>query len=141
MPSNDSPSLHSAQAKPGGINRLFVLSWGIGLMTGVVASTIAVIGALELGYVSFGAQPASAQASGPAMPTPTELAASPTVLMEALVENTPTPTGTQAIASVIPVPATIVPNYAATATQACSSFNSRFPGTPCPRFNTPTPGP
>ena len=36
-------------------------------------------------------------------------------------------------------PKTGLPDFAATATQACSLFRSNFPGTPCPRYSTPSP--
>jgi hypothetical protein len=132
MPSNNSPNLHTAPARAGGMSRMFVLSWGIGMMTGIVVSAIAVIGALALGYVSIGGTAAAAQLPSPtAVGTPT---AASTLLAAEFEQGTPTATlaATQA-------PPTGLPNFAATATQACSQFHSNFPGTPCPRFSTPSP--
>jgi hypothetical protein len=113
---------------------MFVLSWGIGMMTGIVASAIAVIGALALGFVSIGGTAAAAQLASPtALGTPT---AASTLLAVALDQGTPTATSTLAATQ---APPTDLPNFAATATQACSLFRANFPGTPCPRFSTPSP--
>ena len=136
MQSNNSPNRRPAPAQAGGLNRLFVLSWGIGMMTGLVASAIAVIGALALGYVSLGVQPAAAQSLSPiTADTPT---AASTLMAEAVDQGTPTPSATPAATL---APPTRLPDFAATATQACSLFRSGFPGTPCPRYSTPTPAP
>jgi hypothetical protein len=130
MPSNNSPNLHPAPARAGGISRMFVLSWGIGMLTGIVASAIAVIGAMAFGYVSIGGTVAAAQLASPTAPgTPT---AASTLLAVSLDQGTPTLAATQS-------PPTGLPNFAATATQACSLFRANFPGTPCPRFSTPSP--
>lgn len=128
MKPNSGPSTIRSPQRAGVTDGRLIASWGVGTMTGMAASAIVFIGAFALGYVSFGAQPAGAQVSVPVLPSAPEMTASPTVLMEV-------------IASATPVPPTIVPDYAATATQACSMFTSLFPGTPCPGFMTPTPGP
>jgi len=133
MPSNNSPNLHPAPARAGGINRMFVLSWGIGMMTGIVASAIAVIGALALGFVSIGGTAAAQSPSVTELVTPTPAS---TLLAEALDQGTPSPSATLAATQ---APPTGLPNFAATATQACSQFRANFPGTPCPRFSTPSP--
>ncbi len=130
MPSNNSPNLHPVPARAGGMNRMFVLSWGIGMLTGIVASAIAVIGALAFGYVSIGGTTPAAQLASPAaLGTPT---AASTLFAASSDQGTPTLAATQS-------PPTGMPNFAATATQACSLFRSSFPGTPCPRFSTPSP--
>jgi len=64
----------------------------------------------------------TAEAITPVCPT-----CEPTDTPETEVTSTPTATFTA------------TPNFAATATAACESFNSRFPGTPCPPFSTATP--
>jgi len=129
--------------KAWGASKLFVLSWGLGLMSGMVASAIAVMGALAFGYLSLDVQVASAQGllSTPGATVVDTLVAQ-TQLAESLMDGTPTVTGSL-LPSVTPTPpgtilSTATPNYIATATQACSLFRSSFPGTPCPTFNTPT---
>jgi hypothetical protein len=114
--------------------QVFLLSWGIGLLSGVVTSAIAVMVAIAMGYLSLGVEVASAHETQPTamvdnLTAGTEqpmIMLGPTSTSDPL--STPTPTGL----------ATSTPDYAATATQACYLFHSNMPGTPCPRFNTPT---
>jgi hypothetical protein len=144
MQNRSKPPIRKLAGKSGSEASLFVMSWGLGMMSGVVASAIAVMCALALGYLSLGVQVVSAQESlsSPAN-TIVEVLGSPTQLAEASMDGTPTVTGHLLPSATPTPPATILPttapNYIATATQACSLFQSKFPGTPCPRFNTPTP--
>jgi hypothetical protein len=146
MQNRSNAPIRKPPGKAGGADRFFVLSWGLGLMSGMVASAIAVMGALALGYLSLGVQVASAQEP---LSTPGATGVDPLVaqtqLAEALMEGTPTVAGSL-LPSATPTPpapilSTATPNYIATATQACSLFRSGFPGTPCPPFNTPMPMP
>jgi hypothetical protein len=128
--------------KSGGEAQLFVLSWSIGLLSGMAASAIAVMVAIAMGYLSLGVEVASAQEpqSGAATTMADTLTAGtvqPMIMLgptsTADLLSTPTPMSTGL--------ATWTPNYAATATQACYLFHSNMPGTPCPRYSTPTPVP
>jgi len=123
--------------KPASDAQVFLLSWGIGLLSGMATSAIAVMVAIAMGYLSLGVEAASAQEPQPSPATTMAdlltagtvqpmIMLGPTSTVDPL--STPTPTGL----------ATSTPDYAATATQACHLFHSNMPGTPCPRFNTPT---
>ena len=144
MQDRSNTPIRKPPGKSGDVDMLLILSWGLGLLSGMVVSAIAVISALGLGYLSLGVQGASAQeplsASASAV---VDTLVAETQLAEGLMEGTPVG---PFIASGTPTPPgtilpTATPNYIATATQACSLFRSSFPGTPCPGFNTPTPAP
>ena len=146
MQTRMNPPTRKPPGKSGGVTQLLVLSWSLGLLSGLAASAIAVMAALALGYLDLGVQVASGQEplSGPAAAlVETQVAQTP--LAEALMEGTPTPMEALIPSTTPTPPATILPtatpNYVATATQSCATFRSRFPGTPCPLFRTPTPGP
>ncbi|MCJ7676212.1 MAG: hypothetical protein MUO35_00645 [Anaerolineales bacterium] len=121
--------------KGGGISRLLVFSWGLGMMTGLVTAAVAVMGAIALGYIALGTPAGAAPAAVLTSATPVGLGLTGTPAATlSTVEASPatlTPSPTTAVLTSTPVPPTA--NFAATATQACATFRSRFPGTPCPQ--------
>jgi hypothetical protein len=137
---DDSTQPHPAvrALKPALPDRSFVLVLIVGILIGTVLSAILGIGLYAYGWLDFGA--GSPPPTSPALcpPTAAFLPACPTCAAACLstmaLSATPSPENT-------PVPATATPDFAATATQACTVFRNRFPGTPCPRLPTPTPGP
>lgn len=127
---------------PGG-NRAVIFSWLLGTFTGVVLSVLLFLAAYSLGYISFrsgsaSSTPSAALVAGSSTPTDCP-ACTPTATEPGISLPSETPTLTATQEAVSPSPAS--PDFAATATQACATFRNRFPGTPCPRFKTPTPGP
>jgi len=105
---------------------------GIGVLIGIFLASLVVYllfitGVFDQALVTRSLPSASeicptAEAITPVCPT-----CAPTDTPETEITSTPTATFTA------------TPNFAATATAACESFNSRFPGTPCPPFSTATP--
>jgi len=105
---------------------------GIGVLIGIFLASLLmyllfITGAFDQALVTRSLPSATeicptAEAITPVCPT-----CAPTDTPETEITSTPTATFTA------------TPNFAATATAACESFNSRFPGTPCPPFATPTP--
>lgn len=73
------------------------------------------------------------------LPTVSEPCPTAAVLTPVCPTCVPTDTPETEIISTPTATFTATPNFAATATAACESFNSRFPGTPCPPFTTATP--
>jgi hypothetical protein len=129
--------------RPRSDNRMLIFSWVLGTFTGVVISSLLFLATYSLGYVSFRSTSAPASLSAAVVvesPTPTdcpECTPTATETGAAQATETPTPAPSQEIQS----SATPFADFAATATQACATFHNRFPGTPCPRFRTPTPSP
>ncbi|NIS81727.1 MAG: hypothetical protein GTO14_16315 [Anaerolineales bacterium] len=107
-------------------NRLFLLTLLIGVLMGMVIMCLVGYGLYFFGYVTLvdetTAQPVVqvTEVRIPVCPTCVPTPADAKILV---VTPTTTPTAT--------------PNFAATATAACESFNQQFPGTPCPA--TPSP--
>ncbi len=123
------------------LDRMFLLVLVIGILTGLILATILGLGLISFGYLSVGSSSAACGSQGSVCPpTAAFLPVCPTcgaVSAPVVITATPLPTST---ATDTPA-ATSTPDYATTATQACSIFRNRFPGTPCPRFKTPTPPP
>jgi hypothetical protein len=123
---------------------VFILVLAIGILIGMILAAIAGMGLVAFGVLSLG--PAGACPQTPVCPpTAAFLPVCPTcaaaLTSEVTAPATPTVTLTPVPPTETAVPATATPDYVATATQACAYFRSRFPGTPCPRFRTPTPVP
>ncbi len=115
---------------PDRTRRKLILTLGIGILIGILLSFIATVVLYNLGsFDQFYVCPASTsvEACPPddvippvcptCMPAPTDAAKS--------LDLTPTPTFTA------------TPDIGATATAACGSFQSQFPGTPCPDTSNP----
>ncbi|MDF1500225.1 MAG: hypothetical protein P1P76_07150 [Anaerolineales bacterium] len=97
--------------------RVYIITLLIGLLAGILISTLGTIVLFNLGFFDqFYYCPPSVNVQS----CPPEDAKN--------LELTPTPTP-----SVTPVPsATPTPDLGATATAACATYESQFPGTPCP---------
>ncbi len=113
--------------KPGSPDRIFVLVLIVGILIGMVLAGILGIGLYAFGWVNLGG--CVTVPGTPAYCPPTAiyfLPECPTNEAGCFITVTPTqtPEGTVAPAA--------TPDFAATATQACSEWNARFPGTPCP---------
>jgi hypothetical protein len=123
------------------LDQMFLLVLVIGILTGLVLATILGLGLISFGYVSVGSYPAACGSQTTICPpTIAFLPVCPTcAAISAPSVGTATPSPTPMTTEV--PGGTSTPDYAATATQACSIFHNRFPGTPCPRFKTPTPPP
>ncbi|MCJ7569497.1 MAG: hypothetical protein MUO58_18470 [Anaerolineales bacterium] len=110
--------------------RFFIITLLIGILIGILLSSIATVILYNLGFFDqfyVCPAPVSVEACPPddvlapvcptCMPVPTDGAKS--------LDLTPTPTFTA------------TPDIGATATAACGSFQSQFPGTPCPDASSP----
>ena len=131
---------HSPPQAGAKTDRLMVMSWGVGIMTGMAASAFVAMVAVALGYLSFGTPSADARVGLAGQPLLIEVSLTPTppiLAAQALTDSV----SLAGLASATPAPPTATPDLAATATQACSLFRSNFPGTPCPRSSTPTSAP
>ncbi len=139
----EQPSTNMRTGKPPSGDRIVIFSWVLGTFTGVVLSALLFLATYSLGYVSFppvstSSSPSAALVAGSLTPTDCpECSPTATEAGAADASETPTPTASQEIQS--PTPASH--DFGATATQACTTFRNRFPGTPCPVFRTPTPAP
>jgi hypothetical protein len=107
-------------------SRLFLQTLLIGVLMGIVIMCLVGYGLYFFGYVTL----------------VDEAVTQPVVqVTEVRIPVCPTcePTASEAeILVVTPSPSsTVTPDFAATATVACASFNQQFPGTPCPV--TPSP--
>lgn len=135
------PTTPTGRRRSPELDRMFLLVLMIGILTGLILATILGLGLISFGYLSVGASPAACGSqTSVCPPTVAFLPVCPTcaaVSAPLVITATPLPTST---ATDTPA-ATSTPDYIATATQACSIFRNRFPGTPCPRFRTPTPPP
>ena len=110
--------------------RVFFITLGIGILIGILLSFIVTVLLFNFGFFDqfyVCPAPVSVEACPPddaippvcptCMPAPTDAAKS--------LDLTPTPTFTA------------TPDIGATATAACGSFQSQFPGTPCPDASNP----
>jgi len=137
---DDSTQPHPAvrASKPASANRSFRLVLIVGILIGTALAAILGIGLYASGWLDLGGGVAAPTSLALCPPTASFLPACPTCAPACVAtvapSVSPSPENT-------PVPATATPDFAATATQACAVFRYRFPGTPCPRFRTPTPGP
>ncbi len=138
---DEPPTTPKGRARSPELDRTFLLVLVIGILTGLILATILGLGLISFGYLSVGSsQAACGPQSSSCPPTVAFLPVCPTCAAASspiVITATPLPTGT---ATDTPLPS-FTPDYASTATQACSIFRNRFPGTPCPRFSTPTPPP
>jgi len=132
---DDSTQPHPAVRlpRPASPDRTFVLVLIVGILIGLALSAILAIGLYAFGWWDWGALPAPV-AQPLCAPTAAFLPACPTCDAACRLTATPTPTPESTAA-----PAAATPDFAATATQACSEWRSRFPATPCPAFVTPSP--
>jgi hypothetical protein len=112
-------------------DRTFVLVLIVGVLIGMVLSAIAGIGLYAFGWLDFGGGAFAPAPTALCAPTAAFLPLCPTCDAACSQTATPTPTPEST--------ASPVPDFAATATQACSDWRSRFPATPCPAFVTPSP--
>lgn len=116
----------SSKPSPTPSSRLFLLTLLIGILMGMVIMCLVGYGLYFFGYVTFvdevTTQPEVrvTEVRIPVCPT-----CEPTPIDAKILVVTPTPGPTD------------TPDFAATATAACASFNQQFPGTPCP--GTPSP--
>ena len=104
-------------------NRVFVMILLIGILMGMVIMGLLGYGMYFFGYITIpGEEPLSAvhvtEVKIPVCPTCEPVSEEPEVIV---VTPTLSPT----------------PDYGATATAACGSFNEQFPGTPCPTLSNP----
>jgi hypothetical protein len=135
------PTAPNGRRRSPELDRMFLLVLVIGILTGLILATILGLGLISFGYLSVGSSPATCGTQTTICPpTVAFLPVCPTCAAvsapsEGTATPSPTPVATEAQGG------TSTPDYAATATQACSIFRNRFPGTPCPRFKTPTPPP
>ena len=135
---DDSTQPHPAVRPPklASGDRTFMLALALGILIGLALAGIAGIVLYGIGWL--GECPPAAAGPGESCP-PTAiyfLPDCPTNAAGCFFTSTPTETPTpEATAQ----PAAATPDFAATATQACSDWRSRFPATPCPAFLTPTP--
>ena len=123
--------------KPASSNRLFLLVLIVGILIGMVLAAILGIGLYAFGWVNVGG--CVTVPGTPAYCPPTAiyfLPECPTNEAGCFITATPTATLTPEMTTAAPA---ATPDFAATATQACSDWRSRFPATPCPAFLTPTP--
>lgn len=111
----DTQSLQNPVAQRKSSRRLYWIALAVGILIGVVLSVLGTIVLFNLGFFDqFYYCPPSMTVQS----CPPEEAKS--------LDLTPTPSAT-------PVPsATPTPDLGATATAACGTFESQFPGTPCP---------
>jgi hypothetical protein len=136
---DDSTQPHPAVRPPtpapkGSSDRTFLLALALGILIGLALAGIAGIVLYGMGWL--GECP---PAAGPGTCPPTAIYFLPDCPTNAAgcfltptSTETPTPEATAQ-------PAAATPDFAATATQACFEWRSRFPATPCPAFATPTP--
>lgn len=115
--------------------RTFLLALGLGILIGLALAGIGAIVLYGIGWLGE-CPPAAA---GPGSCPPTAIYFLPDCPTNAdgcfftpTATETPTPESTAQ-------PAAATPDFAATATQACFEWRSRFPATPCPAFATPAP--
>jgi hypothetical protein len=112
-----------AAESPTSSNRVFLMTLLIGILMGIVIMTLFGYGLYFFGYISIlddGAQSTVhvTEVKIPICPTCEPGSETPDVIV---VTPTLSPT----------------PDYGATATSACGSFNEQFPGTPCPTLSNP----
>ncbi len=118
---------------PASPDRLFVLALIVGILIGLVLAAIGGMGLYAFGWLGVGECPSALTTPGYCPPTAIYFFPEcPTNEAGCFVTATPSPDTTVA-------PPAATPDFAATATQACSDWRSRFPGTPCPPFVTPSP--
>ena len=131
---DDSTQPHPAvrALKAAAPDRSFLLVLIVGILIGMVLSAILGIGLYAFGWLDFGGGALAPAPTALCAPTAAFLPLCPTCDSACSVTATPTPENT-------PTPAAATPDFAATATQACSDWRSRFPATPCPAFVTPSP--
>ena len=105
---------------------------GIGILIGIFLASL-------VGYILFITGVFDRSLAARALPAVTEIC--PTAAIPSPVCPTCTPMDTPETATINTPTATFTttPDFAATATAACASHKSRFPGTPCPPFATATP--
>jgi len=120
--------------KPASPDATFVLVLIVGILTGMVLSAILGMGLYAFGWLDFVGASAAPDPQVLCAPTAAFLPVCPTSNAACMLTATPTPTPESTAA-----PAAATPDFAATATQACSEWRSRFPATPCPAFVTPSP--
>jgi hypothetical protein len=126
------PAVRPLQASSS--QRSLVLALILGMLIGLALASLAGIGLYAIGWL--GECPVSPTSPGACPPTaiyflpdcPTNEAG---CFVTSTPAETPTPEPTMAPAA--------TPDFAATATQACWEWSSRFPGTPCPPLSTSTP--
>ena len=136
---DDSTQPHPAvrPPKPALPDRLFLLALVIGILIGLVLAALVGIGLYAFGWIEW--WDATPPTAVPEACPPTAiyfLPECPTNAAGCFVTSTPTATPTPESTA---APAAATPDFAATATQACSEWRSRFPATPCPAFVTPSP--
>ena len=115
---------------PDKTRRKLILTLGIGILIGILFGVIVTVALFNFGFFDqfyVCPAPVSVEACPPddaippvcptCIPAPTDAAKS--------LDLTPTPTFTA------------TPDIGATATAACGSFQSQFPGTPCPDASNP----
>ena len=123
--------------KPASQDRSFLLALIIGILIGFVLAALLGIGLYAFGWIEWwDASPATLVPDACPATAIYFLPECPTNAAGCFVTSTPTitPTPEPTLA-----PAAATPDFAATATQACSTWRLSFPGTPCPPFLTPTP--
>jgi hypothetical protein len=123
--------------KPALPDRLFVLALIIGILIGLALAAILVMGLYAFGWLNLGTT----------LPSPTSPVSCPPTAIYFLPECptneagcfvTATPSATPTPETTVEPPAATI-DFAATATQVCSTWRSRFPATPCPLFVTVSP--
>lgn len=104
-------------------NRVFVMILLIGMLMGMVIMGLLGYGMYFFGYITI----------------PGEALQSTVQITEVKIPVCPTCEPASQEPDVIVVTPTLspTPDYGATATAACGSFNDEFPGTPCPTLSNP----
>ena len=112
--------------------KFIALLVGISIMIGIVLASL-------VGYILFVSGVFDQAFAAHSFPTVSEPCPTEVVLSPVCPTCTPMDTSEDKIIRTSTATFTTPPDFAATATAACASHISRFPGTPCPPFATATP--